>query len=99
MCDIASLTLPQLRARLHDCIERRLDSVTPQDRARSGDELLGVLEELARRDARGAAPRPRPLVHDVPAPRSTTTLLAQLELRPSAHADLPAPAHSRSAAD
>jgi hypothetical protein len=51
MDDVASLSGTDLDARLRDGITRRLDAVTPQDRARAGADLIAVLQEIRRRDA------------------------------------------------
>jgi hypothetical protein len=97
MCDIASLHLSELRARLRSCIAWRLDSDTPDERTRSGDELLHVLEELARRgalDHRRSAGDPRPAAVDVPMPRSGSTALSVLVLPSGTTAQAPSRVHS-----
>jgi hypothetical protein len=55
MDDVASLSATDLDARLRDGITRRLDAVDPHDRARAGAELIAVLQEIRRRDARPSA--------------------------------------------
>jgi hypothetical protein len=50
--DIASLTLDELRRRARAAIARRLEALSAEDRARAGDELLRVLDELHRRGYR-----------------------------------------------
>jgi hypothetical protein len=100
MCDIASLTLPELRTRLHACIAWRLDADTQEDRTRSGHELLCVLEELARRGALGHggdAGDPQSPAREVPAPWSDPAARGVLVLTAGTADE--APVRVRSAAD
>jgi hypothetical protein len=107
MCDFTSLALPELRARMHDCMARRLDAETVEDRSRSGDELLRVLDELSRRGClhRGASARDAmPAVDDVPSPRAGTAHagaagLLELVLDAPGSGSVPTPARLRSATD
>jgi hypothetical protein len=57
MSDLTCLTVDGLRACLHASIADRLDAVAPEDRRRAGEDVLDVLDELARR---GWAPLSRP---------------------------------------
>jgi hypothetical protein len=57
MCDLTSCTVDELRARLTRSISDRLDAHGVGERARAGDDLLDVLDELAQR---GVAPLPLP---------------------------------------
>ena len=83
MCDVASLSLDELRSLLSACMTRRIESADANERDRAGDDLIRVIGELDRRGQPVAAAR-TPRSPRVPAQRRREPRSAELRL-PVAH--------------
>jgi len=99
MHDVASMTTEGLLLLLDEGMSRRLDAVSPADRAAAGEDLLRVLDELR---LRGCGPYGAPLAsppRPLPTPRESPEVSRLRRPEPLPGASRPAPGRPVSVPD